>query len=28
VADRQNSVDNRRFQQHRVQETINVNLRA
>jgi Rrf2 family iron-sulfur cluster assembly transcriptional regulator len=28
VADRQNTVDNRRFQQHRVQETINVNLRA
>jgi Rrf2 family transcriptional regulator, iron-sulfur cluster assembly transcription factor len=28
VADRQNMNDTRRFQQHRMQETINVNLRA
>jgi Rrf2 family iron-sulfur cluster assembly transcriptional regulator len=28
VADRQNANDNRRFQNHRMQETINVNLRA
>ncbi|ORM67152.1 Fe-S cluster assembly transcriptional regulator IscR [Pantoea rwandensis] len=28
VADRQNMADNRRFQQHRMQDTINVNLRA